>query len=741
MGFAQHIPPPVIPPQEAILKSYRVQIAIENQIATVQIEQIYFNPTDRVLEGTYIFPVPKGTMISHLTLCSQDGCHEGKLLGADEARRLYEEIVRRTKDPALLEYLGERAFQVRVFPIPPHSEQGVKMSYQQVLPRVSGLVEVLYPLTSQKTIEQLLIQVRLKDDEPIGNVYSPSHTISQERLSESEVQVSFEGTHMKSDQDFRLYYALAQEGISLDLLSYRIGEEDGYFLLLASWPKVEVKPLPKDLVFVLDTSGSMSGEKLRQAKESLRHAMSRLNPDDRVGLVAFSDTLREFRSELVAASELDRTELEGFISSLEAAGGTNIHAALLRGLRLLEKDGARAEHPKILVFLTDGLPTVGETDIRKILKDISAKNEALKVRIFSFGVGYDVNTILLDTLSEENGGFSTYVEPGESLEGTVASFYDRVGNPLLWDLNVKFEGLQVYDLYPPELLDLFVGDMLQLVGRYRTAGKGSIILEGKGSGLAGSSGRFVREIELPAEATQYGFLPRIWAARAIGYLLKQIRLHGESPELVERVKQLAEKFGIVTPYTSYFAAPPSAPTDRSALQMSTGQMAVRASEALNALAYSASAEEVERFADQALKRIEGHTFTLREDRWVDSAYSGGPTVRIQFGSEAYFALASRSELRPYLTLGPQVTFSWKPAESPQSAPIFIEITDTGATGVDQLPHDLQQALAAPAASDKDVQSEDGEEPGVAAQQGPWAITLAIALAALLLVAGLWLFRR
>jgi len=720
------------PQTEAVLKSYHVQITVEDQVAEVQIEQTYFNPTDRVLEEVYVFPVPKGTIISHLTLCSSKGCHEGRLLGAEEARRLYEEIVRRTKDPALLEHLGERAFRVRVFPIPPGGERTVKISYLQVLSRSDGLVELVYPLTSQKRIEELLIQVTIRDDEPIGNVYSPTHPISETRPSEGEVRVSFEGLKIESDKDFRLYYGPAREGIALDLLSFRRAEEDGYFLLLISWPTEDAAPLPKDIVFVLDISGSMAGEKIEQAKGALSYALGRLNPEDRFGLIAFSDALKELDSKLISASELDHERLRRFIEGLGAAGGTDIHAALLRALGLL-KDEQR-ERPNVIVFITDGRPTAGVTDMRTILKEVEAAND-FGARIFTFGVGYDVNSVLLDALSEEGGGFATYVEPGESLEQAVSRFYERVGNPIVWDLSVRFEGLGVYDLYPPRLPDAFAGDTLQLVGRYRAPGKGRLIIEGKGEGLRRP---LSWEIELPAELTRHSFLPRIWAARAIGYLLKQIRKGGEDPELVARVKELAERFGIVTPYTSYFAALEEATgMDVRAFRSSSGRAAVHASKALEALAKANSTEELDPFVSGAVRRAGERTFVLREGVWEEllgrgSALLGrAERIRVKFGSEAYFALASHPELREYLKVGPNVTFTWRPKAGP---PMVIEVSDSaaGITASSRLPEELQVPAADPNPEDS-VPAAPTDRGGLIASA---AVLLGVLIAALT-----WLLRR
>jgi Ca-activated chloride channel family protein len=670
-------------PESVVLKSYQVKIDVDNQVAQFTLELTFYNPSDVVQEETYLFPVPKGTVISNLTLCGDGQCHEGKLMSATEARQVYEDIVRRTKDPALLEYLGERAFQVRVFPIPPKGEQKVKISYQQVLQRAGNLIELLYPLTAQKPIEQLLIQVHLRENEPIASIYSPTHKISLQKVSETEANVSLEATQVKSAQDFRLFYTVSDKELGVDVITYKVGNEDGYFLLLISPAQGEIAPLPKDIVFVVDVSGSMDGEKLAQAKQSLKYALGKLNSQDRVAIVAFSDTVTEFGPKLVAVDGLDRKELEAFVDRLESGGGTNINDALLRGLSFFEAN----DRMKMLVFLTDGEPTVGETDVDQIIKNVTAKNAQLNARIFCFGVGYDVNTTLLDTLSGQNGGFSTYVELGESIETEIAQFYEKVGAPLLADLQINFGDVKVYDLYPQKLPDLFKGSQIQIVGRYRASGTGAVTLTGKRQGADWSS---TFEIELPKESAQYGFLPRMWAARKIGYLLDEIRLKGENPELVDSVKKLAEQFGIVTPYTSYFAAPPESVADvpcptcfvaPGALATPSGQSAVRMSQGLQALR-----EEARELAKSLVRSVRGISFQLAQDNvWKAAGYQQQPTLKIQFGSEAYFALANASAFREILALGPSVVFPHQGQ--------WIEISESeGMTQLSQLPQSLLAAI-------------------------------------------------
>lgn len=642
--------PPFMHPEPVTVKSYTVKIEINNQIAHVRVEQIFFNPNEGQMEGSYLFPLPKGAVISDLTLCSEGRCTEGKLLDADEARRIYHEIVRKTLDPALLEYVGDKAFQVRVFPIPAKGESKIELSYQQVLQRGGNLVELVYPLSGQTPIEQFVMSITLKDDDPIANIYSPSHKIALQKISDHEAKVSFEGTNVDPKQDFVLYYSLTREGWGVDVLTYKEKDEDGYFILLLSPAQLEGREaLPKDIVFVFDISGSMDGEKIAQAKQSLKHAISRLNEEDRFGLVVFSDLIRDFKPGLMPVSELNKDELNSFIEGLEAGGSTDINQALLRGLEYFDEGAALPQRLKIIVFLTDGEPTAGETDPAQIAKNVSEANK-LGARLFVFGVGYDVNAILLDRLSEENGGFSTYVEPGESIEHEIAQFYDRVGAPLLTDLLLNFGALKVYDLYPQKLPDLFKGSQIQLVGRYSAPGVERVILGGHDPG----DFAFGFDMTLPQENTNYSFIPRLWASRKIGYLLEQIRLHGENKELIDTIKKLAEKFGIATPYTSYLAQPDDERArvfDSPMLFMApSGASAIKASEALQDYKSGFVAPS------SIVKHVAGKTFTFRDGVWVAAEYAEEATIKVKFGSDAYFDLADIA--KDYLALGSRVIFPW-----------------------------------------------------------------------------------
>ena len=784
---AQPVPHPQEPPlhveiiqpqtdQSIQLKNYKIKADIEHQLAQVALELTFFNPNTIVMEETYLIPIAKGVVLSDLTLCSDGKCLEGKLMDANEARGKYEEIVRHTKDPALLEYVGDRAFQVRVFPIPPRGEQTVQIRFQTILERASNLVQFLYRLTAQKQIEQLSIQVHVREGEPIANIYSPSHKINIQKISDREATISFEATQVRAAQDFLLFYTVAEKELGIDLLPYRIAGQDGYFILLLSPALVEqAQTLAKDVVFIFDVSGSMSGEKIEQAKQSLKHAIGRLGPNDRFTIISFSDTIREFKPQLISMGSADRAEIDQFINSLEAAGGTNINDALLRGLDFFGKD----DRLKTVVFLTDGLPSAGEENPAKIVQNVVTKNKEIGARLFVFGVGYDVNTNLLDELSLEDGGFSTYVEPGQSIEREIAQFYDKVGAPLLTDLKLAFGSLapSIYDLFPAKLPDLYKGSQLQIVGRYTKAGQGKVVLTGQ---RGNQEVRYEIDLKLPEASTTYNFLPRLWASRKVGYLLEQIRLKGETQELIQSVKTLAQKFGIVTPYTSYFAAPEDAvnvpivgqfrgssgapPAACPNCMMSaapaspSGQSSVQYSKQLGALKEGyTSAESVKATYDQDMDAV----FSNDSGVWKPESYTNQPTVKVKFNSDAYFWLVQNSNVKSPFKLGEKVILPVKDK--------YIEVTaadsQDGSVQTSELTQALQNAGIDPASlginsqtqpktNDQDNQPKNGQN----GQHDPKSdqpsktqtnadsnqnLMIALGVVALIVVAGLmaWMARR
>jgi Ca-activated chloride channel family protein len=338
----------------------------------------------------------------------------------------------------------------------------------------------------------------------------------------------------------------------------------------------------------------------------------------------------------------------------------------------------------MLVFMTDGLPTVGETKAEKILANLQSAKK-LDVRIFPFGFGYDVNTTLLDRLGSENSGMSDYVQPKEDLEIKVSNFFSRVSSPVLSDLDLDFGPVLADFTYPRKLTDLFRGMQMTVVGRYRnTNDLNNITLK-----LTGKTGREVRtfnytDLDFPIRSDENNFLPRLWASRRVGWLLEQIRANGETKEVKDEVVDLGTRYGLVTPYTSYLATDGSMANVRRDVPMArrlessarqkmaapSGSDAVGISVQQNSMQSNVRAAVAESDIDNVLVRntsnnqfIGNRNFVNESGVWVDAEYSETsrlPVTTIRFASDEYFALIEKERsIGQYLSLGEQVTVIWK----------------------------------------------------------------------------------
>ncbi len=531
---------------------HKVDVDIAGQKATTHVEQEFFNPNDAILEGEYIFPIPKGAHLDKFTMKIGDKDMEAELLDAAKARAIYEDIVRRQRDPALLEYTGRAAFRVRIFPIEPHSRKKVTLTYTELLKVDGGIAGYLYPLNTEKFSAQPLktvaIKVTINADSPIKALYSPSHAVEIKRDGEKRAVIGWEASNARPDTDFQLLYSTADTEVGVHLLTHKKENEDGWFLLLAS-PGADVMKTkdvnPKDVVFVLDTSGSMAGKKLEQAKKAMTFCVENLNESDRFEIVRFSTESEPLFEKLADASRSNRDKALDFIKGLKPIGGTAIADALESALKLKPADNAR---PFVVVFLTDGKPTIGETDEDRIVAKV-VRDQASTTRIFSFGIGTDINTHLLDKITERTKAASQFVLPEEDLEVKVSSFFTKIKDPLLTNLKLEFPaGVKVTKLYPNPLPDLFRGDQLVLAGRYSGEGEGDVILEGT---LNGVPKRMAQKVKFSGGESGNEFIAQLWALRRVGWLLDEIRLRGENKETRDEVVELARRYAIVTPYTSY----------------------------------------------------------------------------------------------------------------------------------------------------------------------------------------------
>ena len=628
------------------VKSHRVDVTVQGPHARITVEEEFVNLGRTVLEAEYLFPLPQGAMVGAVTLFEGDRALEGRLLAADEARRAYEEIVRRQKDPALLEYLGRDLYRVSVFPIPAGQSRKVRLHYDQVLAADGGTYELRYPLNTEKFSAQPLhdvsVRVDLKADGPIGPVYSPTHEIAVARPAKDRAQASFEARDVRPDTDFLLYWSVSRTDVGASLLTWWPRDEDrGYFLFLASPtpPDGAARAAkPKQITFVVDTSGSMAGEKMEQARAGLRQVIGALNDGDVFNVIAYDSSVRPLWAEPRLLTPETRAEALDFVAALKAVGGTNIEGALAAALT----GNPASALPSAVVFLTDGRPTVGVTDPEAIAARAAAANKERGTRIFVLGVGVDVNAVLLDRLALDNHGAPAYVLPGQDVEVKVGGLYEKLRYPVLTDLRLDLGGIHATEMLPGVVPDLFRGSQVVIAGRYTKGGRRELV-------LAGKDGAVEREYHYLLDAAERGqgvrddFPARVWATRRIAFLVDQIRLLGRrEAELADEIVRLSTKFGILTEYTAFLADERvdhfhvAENTRRAALELDTQG---KAAEGGAGVAQSANQEErrgadrapgAQRFwrgarddrdvEDQALagvRQVANRTFYRRTQGWVD----------------------------------------------------------------------------------------------------------------------------
>ncbi len=716
----RHPGPPAPGPGPRLLpisiRNQKVDVSVEAGVMRVEVAQDFHNPNPMTLEGTYVFPIPDGAQVSNFRLTINNEPTDGKILTREEARRIYEDYVRRSVDPAILEFVGRTALRARVFPIPGNGDRHISLVYHQAMPFEEGVYRGILPMNQERAVSQpaagVTIHGVIRSPQAIRTVYSPSHDLDVKMEGERKAQFTFESSSERLNRDFVFYYTVSERAFGLNAIPYRRAGEPGYVLLSLAPPREvpESQLQPKDVVFVIDTSGSMQGEKIEQARNAMQTMLGALAPTDRFNIVRFSSDVTPFRDSVVTADAANVREARAFAAGFRAVGGTAIGDSLRAGLESIPTQEKRRGRAAFLIFLTDGLPTIGVVQPQQILAD-TAKVAPADVRIFSFGVGHDVNTTLLDRLAADHHGVSDYVAPSEDIEVRVGSFYKKIARPVLSNVRLQVDGRPLTQIEPANIPDLFAGSQLLIAARYAEAGTTRIRLTGE---LAGKSQSHEYQLTLPERSTQHDFVPRIWAGRRIGRLLEAIRRNGESSELKNEVIALSKEHGIVTPYTSYLVEEPGGPvpslqtrgvggtnrtfplstggvpggsgggfggggfggvgggaTSEAARQQvfrrdrqNAGASASKSASGKDAVAYSQRIRDLKEQTQgsaevETSRQAGGRSFRRASGRWVQEKLPAKParTVEIKFGSPAYFQLVSASpEWARYLAVEREVTF-------------------------------------------------------------------------------------
>ena len=654
---------------------HHIKIGIKNQLTTTKVDQIFVNSNDFEVNGVYLFPVPDDSFVSKLALSIDGESISGELLSPEESHQIYRRSARYGGNKAILEHLGTRAFVVEVPGISADGERHIQFEYSQVVSADGDLAKYTYPLSLAKSasapIRNLQVEMEIESEDELRTVYSPSHEITINRKDDRHVRISYEGTDVDPDDDFLCYYSVSDDNFGITLLTHRAEEsEDGYFMLLVA-PKYEIKKMEiveKDFIFVLDHSGSMAGRKVEQAKEALRYCVQNLNDGDRFNLILFNEDITSFADRLNGGEEWfggerwpDSTVLSdklidvkngrekalAFIDGIEGRGMTNINEALLTALA--EKPDPH--RPRIIVFLTDGCPTVGERNPARILENVGKANRNLS-RIFVFGVGYDVNDHLLDKMAADNHGTRNYVTPDENIEDAVSSLFRKMNEPVLVDIGINFGQIITKELTPKNLPDLFREEQLTLLGRYE--GHGNVLL--KLHGVIGSKrSEFSKNVHFSEFEPDHDFLPHLWAQSRIAELVDEAALNGENEELRREIERLSKTYGVPTPYTSFVNA------DDGSLRKvyDDSRISDAYTEAIPIHERIGVNQELEKRKHARYKIHDVHTRYIgrktfhRHNRiWVDSEYDGkSDRKQVEFGSDEYYALMDHlPELAKYSKL-------------------------------------------------------------------------------------------
>jgi len=715
------IPRPVpTPPAAYKIQELSLNARIIDQVAQVQVSQTFQNTGSRELEVSFVFPLPNNGAIERMTLLVDGKEYPAKLLDAKEARRMYEAIVRKNKDPALLEWMGTGLFKTSVFPVPAGAKRTVTLRYSQLCRKHEGLTDFLFPLSTAKytshPVEKISLRATIESTIDIKNVYSPTHAVEIKRPDDQHAVVTLTKKNEVPSTDFRLLFDVGKGKVSARVLSYRPEEdEDGFFMLLAS-PKIKAPDAErpkKTVVFVLDRSGSMSGKKIEQARSAAKYVLNNLRGGDLFNIVAYDSQVETFRPELQRFDDKTRKAALGFIEGIYAGGSTNIDGALRATLSQLQDSG----RPNYVLFLTDGLPTAGETNEMKIVRNAKEAND-VHARIFTFGVGYDVNSRLLDKLVRENFGQGEYVRPDEDIEDRVSGLYRRIESPVLTGVQLQIDfdevksehGKPINRVYPKDSFDLFAGEQLVVVGRYKKSGVAKVIVTGKVGNKKQKLDFPARFVKKSADET-HAFIEKLWAVRRVGEIIDELDLAGKNNELIEELVKLSKRHGILTPYTSFMAdentnvhdlaaATRRADSRLGSLERTSGAGAfaqramkghLRAAErapapaaepAMNHFGFSTPADrpagqaagprpgldyddelrEEAKAAGKSMRSVANRTFYRRGGRWVDSLVTkeqeAKPTRVKQFSDE-YFDLARRhgKKLSQYMVFDEPVLLS------------------------------------------------------------------------------------
>ncbi len=675
---------------QVVRTSSRVRAELDGRVVRYEVTETYTNRGSRVGEADYMLPLPKGAAFEDLALSINGQMVTGETMDAGHARGIYEEIVRKLRDPALVEWMGHGLLRARIFPIQPGEEKRVVVRFHAIAEREGDALRLDW-LGDRRTGDvsgNSTFTLAYPDDNSLGNAYSPTHAINASRE---------EGRRVARVEDARgpvtvLVPVRSRSTAAISLLANAPSGEDGFALITLSPPSQTGRATPRDIVLVIDVSGSMSGRKIEQARAAGRQLLQSLTASDRFRLIDFSSDVRTFRDGWSSATGANVRAAVEYLDALRANGGTNIQGALEQAFASDSPD----DRLPLVLFLTDGAPTVGEQRPDAIAQ--RAADLRRQRRLFTFGIGADVNAALLEQLALQGHGTATFVRPEESVERAVGVVTERLTRPVATDVHIHADGVRLYGMQPEGAIDLFAGQDLVVFARYTGARQdATLVIEGRTSD---GPVRWTGHVSFPARIADNAFVARLWATQRVGYLSAERHRRGGNSELDGELRQLGERYGIPTELTSYLVVEPGmqtggngGPVDMIRKQTAQGnflrqdapasapsaqrfEAAKAASEQRAALSLADLDKDQLNDKKETSRDAGTRKFTLQDSVWTDSrAVSGQPVVKVKAFSAAYFALVQQlPELGPVFAVGERVRVHGRH--------ITIEVSPDGVTTLD-----------------------------------------------------------
>ena len=677
-----------------VRQSSAVHAELANGVVRYEVTETFVNRGSGIGEADYLFPLPKGAAFQDLKLSINGELVSGETMSAAEARQIYEQIVRQQRDPALVEWMGYGLLRTRIFPIAPGEQKKVVVRFQAVAEREGDALRMDYfrgtkpgPEIRQNSPEgRLAFTLTYPTDAMYGNAYSPTHSLRTERNgSKREVTVNGDGREITL-----LVPVRRSTAPSISMLAYAPAREPGFALITLSPPAVAPRITERDVTLVLDVSGSMSGVKIRQAREAGKQLLATLGSGDRFRLVDFSTDVRTFRDEFVYATPRNVRAATEYLESLDASGSTNISGALEEALRPSVTSGRLG----LVLFVTDGEPTVGERDPEAIAARVARLRGTR--RIFSFGVGAELNVSLVERLALEGRGTAHFVRPNESVERAVSIVASRLTSPVITDMRVFADGVRLLKTHPSQPSDIFAGQDFVMLTRYDHDGTTRLHFSGM---TANGPVEWTSRVVFPSSSRENSFIARLWATQRVGYLSAEKRRHGGSSEVDDEIRELGERYGIPTEFSSYLVlepgmdprrqrgalnAPPpavlqgrlsgvvaadaaAAPSAKSTFESARASAEQRAVTTLSA-ADEASGVSRDK---EGLRRAGNRLFVVTDSVWTDTGLKDSmQRVKVRAYSAAWFRLVELlPELREAFALGDQVIVAGRS--------VAVEISPTG----------------------------------------------------------------